>query len=65
MPLSPTGNGAEGDSRPDPLSRRERGPRGSFVKIVRFKAGGKTRYGALEGNRVVEYAGTPYSTFRI
>ncbi len=35
------------------------------MKIVRFKAGGKTRYGALEGNRVVEYAGTPYSTFRI
>jgi 2-keto-4-pentenoate hydratase/2-oxohepta-3-ene-1,7-dioic acid hydratase in catechol pathway len=34
------------------------------VKIVRFKAAGKTRYGALEGTRVIEYAGTPYGTFR-
>ncbi len=34
------------------------------MKIVRFKAGGKTQYGALEGHRVVEYAGTPYGTFR-
>ncbi|PYO56475.1 MAG: hypothetical protein DMD83_14220 [Candidatus Rokuibacteriota bacterium] len=64
MPLSPTGKGAEGGSRPDPLPRGEKGSRGSFVKIVRFKAAGKTRYGALEGNRVVEYAGTPYSTFK-
>jgi len=34
------------------------------VKIVRFKAGGKTRYGALEGTRIVEYAGTPFGTFK-
>jgi 2-keto-4-pentenoate hydratase/2-oxohepta-3-ene-1,7-dioic acid hydratase in catechol pathway len=31
---------------------------------VRFKAGGKTRYGALEGGAVVEYSGTPWSLFR-
>jgi 2-keto-4-pentenoate hydratase/2-oxohepta-3-ene-1,7-dioic acid hydratase in catechol pathway len=34
------------------------------VKIVRFKAAGKTRYGAVEGTRVVEYAGTPFNTFK-
>lgn len=34
------------------------------MKIVRFKAGGKTRYGALEGTRIVEYAGTPFGTFK-
>jgi 2-keto-4-pentenoate hydratase/2-oxohepta-3-ene-1,7-dioic acid hydratase in catechol pathway len=34
------------------------------VKIVRFRAGGKTRYGVLEGTRIVEYAGTPYGTFK-
>ena len=34
------------------------------MKIVRFKAGGKTRYGVLEGTHIVEYAGTPYGTFK-
>ena len=34
------------------------------MKIVRFKAGGKTRYGALEGTHVVEYSGTPFGTFK-
>src|SRR3990172_10503575 len=34
------------------------------MKIVRFKAGGKTRYGVLEGARVVEYSGTPFGAFR-
>ncbi len=34
------------------------------MKIIRFRAAGKTRYGALEGTRVIEYAGTPYGTFR-
>lgn len=34
------------------------------MKIVRFKAAGKVRYGALEGTHIVEYAGTPFTTFR-
>jgi 2-keto-4-pentenoate hydratase/2-oxohepta-3-ene-1,7-dioic acid hydratase in catechol pathway len=34
------------------------------VHIVRFRAGGKTRYGVLEGTAVVEYTGTPWSLFR-
>ena len=34
------------------------------MKIVRFKAAGKTRYGALEGQHILEYSGTPYSTFK-
>mgnify|MGYP001587123074 CR=1 FL=1 len=34
------------------------------MKIVRFKDGGKIRYGVLEGNHVVEYAGTPFGTFK-
>lgn len=34
------------------------------MQIVRFKAGGKTRYGALEGAVVVEYSGTPFTLFR-
>src|SRR3989442_15701770 len=34
------------------------------MQIVRFKAGDKTRYGALEGATVVEYAGTPFTIFR-
>ncbi len=34
------------------------------MKIVRFKAAGKTRYGALEGTHIVEYAGTPYGAFK-
>jgi 2-keto-4-pentenoate hydratase/2-oxohepta-3-ene-1,7-dioic acid hydratase in catechol pathway len=33
------------------------------MKIVRFKAAGKTRYGVLEGTHVVEYAGTPFGSF--
>jgi 2-keto-4-pentenoate hydratase/2-oxohepta-3-ene-1,7-dioic acid hydratase in catechol pathway len=34
------------------------------MKIVRFKAAGKTRYGALEGAHIVEYAGTPFGPFK-
>ena len=34
------------------------------MRIVRFRAGDKTRYGALEGTHIVEYAGTPYGTFK-
>jgi 2-keto-4-pentenoate hydratase/2-oxohepta-3-ene-1,7-dioic acid hydratase in catechol pathway len=34
------------------------------MKIVRFRAGDKTRYGVLEGTHIVEYAGTPYATFK-
>ena len=34
------------------------------MRIVRFRAGGKTRYGVLEGQHIVEYAGTPYGTFK-
>jgi 2-keto-4-pentenoate hydratase/2-oxohepta-3-ene-1,7-dioic acid hydratase in catechol pathway len=34
------------------------------MQIVRFRAAGKTRYGALEGRTVVEYSGTPWSVFR-
>jgi 2-keto-4-pentenoate hydratase/2-oxohepta-3-ene-1,7-dioic acid hydratase in catechol pathway len=34
------------------------------MQIVRFKAGGKTRYGALEGGTIVEYTGTPFALFR-
>jgi 2-keto-4-pentenoate hydratase/2-oxohepta-3-ene-1,7-dioic acid hydratase in catechol pathway len=37
------------------------GPR---VKIVRFNAAGRTRYGVLDGTRVTEYAGTPYGPFK-
>ena len=32
--------------------------------IVRFRADGKIRYGALEANHVIEYSGTPFTTFR-
>jgi 2-keto-4-pentenoate hydratase/2-oxohepta-3-ene-1,7-dioic acid hydratase in catechol pathway len=34
------------------------------MRIVRFRAAGKTRYGVLEGTHIVEYAGTPYGTFK-
>ena len=34
------------------------------MRIVRFRAGDKIRYGVLEGSHIVEYAGTPYSTFK-
>jgi 2-keto-4-pentenoate hydratase/2-oxohepta-3-ene-1,7-dioic acid hydratase in catechol pathway len=34
------------------------------VQIVRFKADGRTQYGALEGAAVVEYTGTPFSLFK-
>jgi 2-keto-4-pentenoate hydratase/2-oxohepta-3-ene-1,7-dioic acid hydratase in catechol pathway len=34
------------------------------MRIVRFRAAGKTRYGVLEGNHILEYAGTPYGTFK-
>jgi 2-keto-4-pentenoate hydratase/2-oxohepta-3-ene-1,7-dioic acid hydratase in catechol pathway len=33
------------------------------MHIVRFRAAGKTRYGALEASGVVEYSGTPWSIF--
>jgi 2-keto-4-pentenoate hydratase/2-oxohepta-3-ene-1,7-dioic acid hydratase in catechol pathway len=33
------------------------------MHIVRFRADGKTRFGALEGGSVVEYSGTPWSVF--
>lgn len=32
--------------------------------IVRFRAAGKTRYGALEANHVIEYSGTPFTFLR-
>jgi 2-keto-4-pentenoate hydratase/2-oxohepta-3-ene-1,7-dioic acid hydratase in catechol pathway len=34
------------------------------MRIVRFRMGDRTRYGVLEGPHVVEYTGTPFSTFR-
>ncbi len=34
------------------------------MKIVRFRAAGKTRYGVLDGTHIAEYAGTPYGTFK-
>jgi 2-keto-4-pentenoate hydratase/2-oxohepta-3-ene-1,7-dioic acid hydratase in catechol pathway len=34
------------------------------MRIVRFRVGDRTRYGVLEGTHVVEYSGTPFSTFR-
>ena len=34
------------------------------MHIVRFRAGDATRYGALEGTGIVEYSGTPWTTFR-
>ncbi|MFQ5829733.1 MAG: fumarylacetoacetate hydrolase family protein [Candidatus Methylomirabilia bacterium] len=34
------------------------------MRIVRFKAGGKVRYGILEGTHIVEYSGTPLGTFK-
>ncbi len=34
------------------------------MRIVRFKAGGKTCYGVLEGPHIVEYSGTPYGAFK-
>ena len=34
------------------------------MRIVRFKALGKTRYGVLEGTQIVEYSGTPFATFK-
>jgi 2-keto-4-pentenoate hydratase/2-oxohepta-3-ene-1,7-dioic acid hydratase in catechol pathway len=34
------------------------------MQIVRFRAAGKTSYGALEGSTVVEYSGTPFTAFR-
>ena len=33
------------------------------MRIVRFRAADKTRYGVLEGSQIIEYAGTPYSIF--
>jgi 2-keto-4-pentenoate hydratase/2-oxohepta-3-ene-1,7-dioic acid hydratase in catechol pathway len=34
------------------------------VQIVRFRADGKTRYGALEGGAIAEYSGTPFTLFK-
>jgi 2-keto-4-pentenoate hydratase/2-oxohepta-3-ene-1,7-dioic acid hydratase in catechol pathway len=34
------------------------------MRIVRFRAGGKIRYAVLEGTHILEYAGTPYGTFK-
>jgi 2-keto-4-pentenoate hydratase/2-oxohepta-3-ene-1,7-dioic acid hydratase in catechol pathway len=34
------------------------------MKIVRFKAMDKTRYGVLEGTHILEYAGTPFGSFK-
>src|SRR5262245_62521568 len=34
------------------------------MRIVRFRAAGKTRYGVIEGSRIIEYAGTPYGAFQ-
>jgi 2-keto-4-pentenoate hydratase/2-oxohepta-3-ene-1,7-dioic acid hydratase in catechol pathway len=34
------------------------------MKIVRFKAAGKTRYGVLDNAHIAEYSGTPYGTFK-
>lgn len=34
------------------------------MRIVRFKVGGTTRYGALEGTSILEYMGTPFTIFR-
>ena len=33
------------------------------MQVVRFRADAKIRYGALEANYVVEYSGTPFTTF--
>src|SRR6266436_2996499 len=57
--------------RPSPVSTRCRMSSNSnedrqatHMKIVRFKAAGKTRYGVLDGTHIVEYSGTPYGTFK-
>ena len=34
------------------------------MQIVRFRAGGLTRYGVLDGSSVIEYSGTPWSLFK-
>ena len=34
------------------------------MQIVRFRADGKTRYGALEGGAIAEYSGTPFTLFK-
>jgi 2-keto-4-pentenoate hydratase/2-oxohepta-3-ene-1,7-dioic acid hydratase in catechol pathway len=34
------------------------------MKIVRFRAAAKTRYGVIDGTHIVEYSGTPYGTFK-
>ena len=34
------------------------------MKIVRFKAAGKTRYDVRDGTRIVEHSDTPYGTFK-
>src|SRR4029077_19752476 len=45
-------------------SREAGSGQGEGMKIVRFRAGDKIRYGVLEGTHIVEYAGTPYGTFK-
>ena len=34
------------------------------MQIARCRAGGKTRYGVIEGAHVVEYSDTPFTAFR-
>ena len=34
------------------------------MKIVRFRAAGKTRYGVRDGTHIVECSGMPYGTFK-
>src|SRR5262245_65999290 len=34
------------------------------MRIVRFKAAGKIRYGVLDGTHILEYSGTPYGPFK-
>jgi 2-keto-4-pentenoate hydratase/2-oxohepta-3-ene-1,7-dioic acid hydratase in catechol pathway len=34
------------------------------MRIVRFRAAEKIRYGVLEGTQIIEYAGTPYGPFK-
>ncbi len=34
------------------------------MRIVRFKVGGTTRYGALEGSSIIEYTATPFMILR-
>src|SRR6266851_936997 len=65
-PCAPPGS----SRRPSPVSTPCRTSSNSHdgrrphMKIVRFEAAGKTRYGVLDGTHIVEYSGTPYGTFK-